>query len=200
MMSHNTKFNVRLKYVGSIADPSTDKAEAIKHLMVKCDNDFVPPLSFREDTTRAISDMILHEMDIEPYFELILAQKNIIAYHENEVIAFLTFQNNFTNHSYFPTKANENDIINYISTIIVDKEFRRLHVASKLYDFIEQLLPNDMLSQCVATRTWSTNESHIKLLDKRGYELTCTMHKDRTTAVGKLDSFYFCKRISVNQS
>jgi ribosomal protein S18 acetylase RimI-like enzyme len=198
-MTHTTEFDIQLKYVGSIADPMSDKAVAIKRLLIKHDNDFVPPLSFREDATRAIADMKLHETDIVPYFETILAQKNIIALHDNKIIAFLSFQHNYENHFPFSTVAKEGDVINYISTIIVEKEFRRLLVANRLYEFIEHSLPNDMSSQCVSTRTWSTNESHIKLLAKRDYELTCTMHKDRRTSVGLLDSIYFCKRITANQ-
>ncbi|MDR2971769.1 MAG: GNAT family N-acetyltransferase, partial [Bacteroidales bacterium] len=96
---------------------------------------------------------------------------------------------------YFPSVFRSGDVINYITTICTHPDFRGRKLASQLYEFIEKSLPNTVKAECVSTRTWNTNIEHIRLLEKRGYKLTCTLHEDRRDEDGTmLDTVYYCKR------
>jgi ribosomal protein S18 acetylase RimI-like enzyme len=125
----------------------------------------------------------------------VLAQENIVAVNAaNEIVAFMSFKNHYPHSENFPGVAEKCDVISYISTICVLCEYRRFGIARRFYELVETKLPQNI--NCVSTRTWSTNNSHIRLLEKRGYALTRTIFNDRVTDTGeKLDTVYFCKRV-----
>jgi len=184
-------------YCGSINKGNT-VADDIHKLMVLCDDEFKPRLSKRTDAVRALSAQIgdAHPMNIEPYFEIILQQKNIIAIVDGNIGSFMSFKHDFDKPYYFPAVLREGDSINYITTICTHPDFRGKKLATQLYDYIEKSLSNDVRANCVATRTWNTNIGHIGLLQKRGYKLTCTLHEDRKDDDGTvLDTVYYCKRL-----
>jgi ribosomal protein S18 acetylase RimI-like enzyme len=166
--------------------------------MQVCDKEFVPPLSFRTDALAKIADQHADQADITPYWRQILAQNNLVAANRaGEIVAFMSFKNEFEQAEYFAGVAESGDVINYISTICVLPDYRRLHITSRFYDLMEEDLPPIAHGECVATRTWSANQSHIRLLNKRGYKLTYTIPNDRSTESGeKLDTIYFCKQVA----
>jgi len=189
---------IAIRYIGSISDETSTEAQAIKNIMVACDNDFVPPLSWREKASGAIGDQNLHAPDIRPYWLEILAQKNIVALAEDgEVVAFMSFKSKYAHPEYFPDVVKEGDGINYISTICVLSDYRRFGITRRFYEMMEENLPPSVHGECVSTRTWATNDGHIRLLEKRGYVLTYTIPEDRVLDTGeKLDTVYFCKRLA----
>jgi ribosomal protein S18 acetylase RimI-like enzyme len=199
MINNKTELAIRLEFVGSLTNPNNQVATAIKNLIVICDEEFIPPLSYRENAVAPIAKMHVHEKDCESYFEIISVQNNIVAYCNDKIVAFMSFRHN-ESHDHFDGVVRDGDVVNYVSTICVDKNFRRYGIANRLYDFIENKnngLPRGVYGECVATRTWHTNESHIKLLDKRGYCLTDTLLNDRISNAGeKIDTVYFCKRLA----
>lgn len=170
----------------------------ILDVLIECDKEFVPPLSSRNSTKQADFNFIgIYDTDNKPmeYFKKITEQHNILAIEDGIVIAFMSFIYNYDRNELF-NKNNINDINNYISTICVRKEFRRKGITEKMYEYIENDLPNDIASQYVSTRTWSTNISHINLLKKRNYENTYTIKNDRILDDGaKVDTVYFCKNV-----
>ena len=115
-----------------------------------------------------------------------IKQENILAIQDGKVIGFLSFINN-----------HENKGKNYITTIVVDKDYRGQGIANQFYDFIETGLPKAVHSNYVYTRTWNTNFAHLKLLDKRGYTNTQTIKNDRTGPDGELlDTVYYGKKLN----
>jgi ribosomal protein S18 acetylase RimI-like enzyme len=200
MVRDNTKLVIRLEFVGSLTNTENTVSKAIKNLIVMCDEDFIPPLSYRGDTVEILAEMVMNEKkDYEPYFKKVSAQNNIIAYCGDKVVAFMSFKHDVP-HDHLSSVAKDGDVVNYVTTICVDKSFRRHGIAGCFYDFIENKkgdLPKEMCGDCVATRTWHTNESHITLLDKRGYCLAQKLIGDRiNNKTGeKIDTVYYCKRL-----
>jgi len=199
-MPNDNTTAIRIAFVGSLTDVNDPVAKAIKNLIIMCDDDFIPPLSSRGSTKGAIATMDMHVKDYEPYFKIVLGQKNIVAYCEDKIVAFMSFRHNEP-HDNIESVAKDGDIVNYVTTICVDKEYRGCRIATSFYEFIENKnndFPKEVFGECVATRTWHTNLPHIKLLCKRGYSLTHTLPKDRrvnNTKSEELDTVYYCKRL-----
>ncbi len=122
-------------------------------LMKKHDKDFVPPLSHRGSTTQGNLDH-LPEGNIENYFNEMLEQEFFIAFNEKQVVGFMTFRKNFVS----PVIKDANNI--YISTIIVDEDYRGRGITKDFY----RLCLHKYKQKHIFTRTWSQNMSHIGLL------------------------------------
>jgi ribosomal protein S18 acetylase RimI-like enzyme len=200
-----------IEYFGSIEISSTyvsalAKLEAlagyIKGLLKLSSKEFIPPLSFRKGSSGTKSLEVqkdLGDEGIERYFKKMLSQKNIVAINsKGEIVAFMSFIPDYKT-DLLQKGIDEKDKINYITTIIVDKAYRRHGVAAKLYAFIEESLPDEIHAQWVATRTWHTNYAHISLLKKRNFELLVTMHQERVYLDEKFDTVYYCKRVEREQ-
>ena len=197
MSGTKAEIKVDIRYLGSIADKNSKEAQAIKEIIIACDNDFIPPLTFRGDAKAPIKEQELHESDVTPYLTQVLAQENIVALNEeSEIVAFMSFKNKYPHTENFPGVYKDGDVVNYISTICVLEEYRRFGITRRFYELMEESLPKSVWGECVSTRTWSTNDGHLRLLEKRGYTLTHTIPEDRVTETGeKLDTVYYCKRL-----
>ncbi len=57
-----------------------------------------------------------------------------------------------------------------------------------MYDKLFEISKDDF----VATRTWSTNNSHMHLLDKKGFDLVSRLINDRGN---NIDTVYYAKKI-----
>ena len=65
-----------------------------------------------------------------------------------------------------------------------------------MYEYIENILINNIESPYISTRTWASNIPHINLLKKRSYENTYTIKNDRILEDGtKIDTVYFGKNL-----
>ena len=188
-----------IKYHGSITKGSIE-ADAVHNLIILCDDEFKPRLSVRSSTSEPLSkqeqirdiNIGIPSADIEPYFNIVLQQKNIMAIVNGAIVAFMSFKHDFDKPHCFPAVGV--GTVNYITTICVHPDVRRRGIATQLYDYIENSLPSDVGANCVATRTWNTNMKHIDLLKKRGYKLSYTIREDRKDEDGTmLDSVYYCK-------
>jgi len=193
----------RIAFVGSLPNVNDPVAKAIKNLIIKCDKDFIPPLSSRGIVGgRDIENGDVKDVgvqDDERYFRIVLKQKNIVAYCEDNIVAFMSFRHNEP-HDPFTGVVEAGDVVNYVTTICVEEKYRGYGIASRFYDFVENKnndLPKEVYGDCVATRTWHTNVPHIELLKKRGYSLTHILVNDRdgNEPGEKLDTVYYCKRL-----
>ena len=65
-------------------------------------------------------------------------------------------------------------------------------ITNQFYKIIEEIVKGQTTSAFIATRTWSTNKTHIKILTDLGYKVILTIKNDR----GKgLHTVYFAKEI-----
>ena len=153
----------------------------IKKLLEKCDNEFVPPLSSRKSTTQ--ENLIdLNNGGIDDYLEAIKNQNFILAIHQGVIVGFMSFKKNYTCEHI----SNSYSINIYITTIIVDPEFRKRGISRSLYHYVLDRYKD----RYIFTRTWSTNYSHISLLESLKFENYCTLLNDRGNNIHTL---YFCK-------
>lgn len=156
----------------------TDKTKkqfkrGISLLVQKYDNEFVPPLSSRGSAS-STSLRDCNNDNISDYIESMKSQDFIVVLDkDNKVVGFL---------SYVHKEVCCIDC-NYVSTIIVDKDYREQGVAKELYSVLEKLskLP-------IIVRTWSTNYKNRSILSNLGYGCIKTIKDDRGVGI---DTLYF---------
>ena len=178
---------LEIKYAGS----SLTKGEwdDIWDIICECDSEFVPPLSSRNSSTQ--SNLLIGRQEDQTdkkakpyvYFEGIKNQEFILAEIEGRVVGFLTFRTN-----YICDALQDFGVSNYITTLCVDKKHRKQGILSRMYDHMENELPEGIHCSKVSTRTWSQNNAHIGMLLKRGYGLQKTLNDDRGPGI---DTLYF---------
>lgn len=152
---------IELKFEEEI-DINTVLAKSIYDILVSCDNEFVPPLSTRNATTQTDFNSIVSCEIPYQYWINILKQKNILAYVDDCLAGFMSFKCNYDIGNWFNVKIGKNIINNYISTVCIYKDYRRLGLAKKMYNYIENNLPNKYRS----SKDWCTLAQIIKLLYK----------------------------------
>ena len=134
-------------------------ADDIMELLKLYDNQFVPPLSCRNSTTQQeLYEGNSLKGSLNDYFDEICNQSILVALEKNKVIGFISFKKN-----YFPPELVRKTTPNiYITTLIVHEHHRCKGIASKLY----HTLIKRFKGYNIYTRTWSTNNNHIKILRK----------------------------------
>lgn len=176
--------NINIKITSPIDDLLQKE---IWRLLTVIDEEFTPPLSSRTCTTQKnLSEISPNNKDLNHYYNELLSQNIISAYSEQKFIGMMSFINNYSSR-FLPNKYS----YNYITTLGVFPEFRGKKIAYNLYDFILHKLPSHLICDCIATRTWSTNTSHIKLLKKLGFYLAYTIPNERSNGV---DTVYYINK------
>ena len=172
-----------------------EKSSCLKNSLLEvlkeCSDEFLPPLSQRSGTRQ--TDFAQDNQDgIDDYFNNLLDQHNLIVVENGQTISFMSFIHNYKNEIF---NKFDDGINNYVSTICTSVKHRGKGLVKALYDKIESELPRGLMGKFVSTRTWSTNDSHIAILNKRGYMLIHRVENDRTMPDGtKVDTVYFAKR------
>ncbi len=154
--------------------------EKIREMLREYDKEFVPPLSTRKGTGQ-IKDLENQEKShqgIQKYYQDVLTQDHILATKNEKLVGFLTFI-----HGFEHKKIENYNPANYVSTILVEKEYRKKGVASKLYDKLLHGLPEEKKLENITARTWSGNKPHQNLLEKLGFERIHTIKNDRGNGI-----------------
>lgn len=175
---------VNIQYV----DEPEQYGDEIRRLLEVADEEFVPPLSGREGTTQTDGLQEQRNNALDEYYEECINQSFILAHEEETVQGFLSFRQGYKNEtlgSYSPSS--------YISTIIVDPTERRKGYARSMYDELLTNTSDTVLGQYVTTRTWSTNENHLDLLDDLGFRLLTRIEDDRGNGI---DTVYYGIEVS----
>ena len=166
----------------------TDKhlLEGVWQLLCRYDHDFVPPLSAREYTNQSALTG-LHTVTAEPkqYFDNLKKQSFLVAVEQGELAGFMSFRP----HEICADLNDEVDTI-YITTIIVNEAFRGRGITAQFYSEIWTLAQES--NQHITTRTWSTNNSHIRVLSKAGLQEIKRIENGRGQGI---DTVYFRKSI-----
>ena len=168
------------------------QAEQGKHdkeildMLIQGDAEFVPPLSARSSTTQSdLTGTANVNGGVLNYFNELKKQRILVATEEDKLVGFVSFKENFVNE-----KIGEECLPNiYISTLLVAPSGRGKALTRKMYEtlFAEYQNAN------IFTRTWSTNEAHIKILSKFGFETILVLENDRGDGI---DTVYFKKGIN----
>ena len=177
--------------------PALDEAqgEGVWQLLEKYGEDFVPPLSRRESTCQQGLQLEASSASHGPqaYFAEMRGQHFVLAMENGRVAGFLTFR-----YGHIPdilSSLAERDLLGlYITTIIVDGAFRRQGLARGFYARLMALFPRER--RLISTRTWSSNISHISLLEKLGFAGPVRIPNDRGPGI---DTVYYYKTLEAER-
>ena len=168
----------------SVEKLTEEQEQLVYQICVKADTDFVPPLSARTDTIQKFKDIpnVPNSNGPKVFFDEIKKEQFIFIINEGKIEGFMSFIKDYELHL-----DDEIIICDYITTIIIDSKNRNKGYTKKMYDVIL----NERKGRNIGTRTWSTNHSHLHILDKLGFKLVRTDKDDR----GKnIDSVYYLKK------
>lgn len=156
-------------------------------LLCKYDHSFIPALSSRQSTSQSNLTHQEHT-NIQPYdyFQNILKQSIFLAVNdENKAIGFMSYKPSFISED-----IQDNIDTIYITTIIVDEDYRGHGVTTTFYQLIEKL--GNKAKKPIMTRTWSTNHAHISVLQKIGMKEIKRLIGARGNGI---DTVYYRKEI-----
>ena len=137
------------------------QTERLWELTCLADREFVPPLSFRSGT---VQKDLLHLAETgKPvaYFKELLGQKFFFSLADTgEIIGFMSYRDNY---------SPDDDISPgfYVSTVFICPEQRGKGLVKELYRAI--LGEAQQVGHSVLTRTWSSNDAHIRVLIRFGF-------------------------------
>ena len=166
---------------------SNEQEKIVWEIVKQADTDFVPPLSARADTVQKFRDIPNVKGDKEPFnfFEEIKKETFIFIINNGKIEGFMSFIKDYK------LKINDNIVIcDYITTIIIDSKNRNKGYTKKMYDVIL----SERKEKNIATRTWSTNHSHMHILDKLCFKLVQRDIDDRGV---NIDTVYYLKNPSI---
>ncbi len=161
---------------------SEKQKKEIWALVREADHEFVPPLSARKGTTQVeLTGMDAKEIPAE-YFEALTKQSFILCIKRFRVVGFMSY---IKDHR-LEAGQSLNVVCDYISTIIVKKEYRKHGYTTAMYEKLFSCRPG----RVYATRTWSSNHAHLSLLDRLGFRLALRIIDDRGPGV---DTVYYVR-------
>lgn len=165
-------------------------ASQVWNILVEADTAFIPPLSMRTSGTQTglKSTLAAQSAGTIAYFESIPHQHIITASpatRAETLAGFLSFRPGF----HLPNVPKMKPY-HYVTTVIVRPAFRGNRVTQRMYENL--LATARELNQGVATRTWATNEAHIRLLHQLGFAEIHRIPDDRGPGI---DTVYFAKDI-----
>jgi len=173
---------VRLIRPGQYAGVAT----SVWELLQAVDGEFVPPLSGRDSTTTKSLQGQRSVSGPTAYFEALLQQHALLALDGDRVVALMSFRVGERE-----AQLGECVPATYISTVAVLPEARRRGLARRLYAEVMRL-PSELASPCLGTRTWSTNDTHLPLLEALGFHEVTRLTDHRGPGV---DTVYFARAL-----
>lgn len=142
--------------------------------------EFVPPLTSREGTTQSeLCERAPKATAPGGYLKKMLQQDLILCRYEDHTAGFLSFRSDHQDRRYAdlcPCLC--------VSTVAVGHRDRRRGIARALYQELFDL-PAPM-HPWIVLRTWSTNNSHLELLDRLGFSTILHLEDDRAAGVDTL--------------
>ena|SRR5690606_3584312 len=158
--------------------------DGVWQLLCKYDHSFIPPLSARENTFQAeLTGALINKTEPRQYFEILKQQAFLVALDHNEVVGFMSYRPHYQCED-----LNDHIHTIYVTTIIVDEAQRGKGITSSFYKEILALAASQAMP--VTTRTWSTNASHIHILEKFGFHEVKRIQNGRGP---NIDTVYYRK-------
>ncbi len=168
-----------IKIIHTVGIPSKYSSD-IRELLRLCDREFVPPLSFRDNTSQ--TDFKKEGgVSAEPvtYYKSLCSQENYFVVKDHTVIALMSYVKDYVSDVTAKHMPNV-----YISTLIVHPDYRRRGLAGKLY----ARMLKDNAQRYIFTRTWSQNNGHIRILSGLKFYECLRLENDRGEGI---DTVYF---------
>lgn len=180
LIAEYPKADYTIKHYNILKDK--DVWDSVDSLLRECDDEFVPALS-----SRGYHGEILPEKKQDTtnfsYMRELRDQHILTIETADGICGFLSFY-----HKYPDDEFKTIGLSNYIMTICVTHSERRKGFGHALYDFLLNHLDERYRMRYVSTRTWSTNESHIHLLKKLGFQED---HIEVNARGNNIDTIYY---------
>lgn len=163
--------------------------EDIWEILKLCDKEFYPPLSERSSSyqkTFAPASGAVSQDGPRAYFDEMIKQEFLLTYLDSGMAGFMTFR---TGYLYDKLGDAYNPSL-YMTTACVKPEYRDHGIMTALYTQMEQEMTRKFDCPVVTTRTWSTNDTQMRMLPHLGYVPICILKDDRGPGV---DTVYFGK-------
>lgn len=163
-------------------EKNSQHLNAVKRLIEASDTEFIPTLSARSSTTQQslITPAESHK-NCDLYFQEICAQNILIAMDSKDnLLGFMSYRENYI-CEHIAKEFLDNL---YVTTVIVDKAARGHAIAGAFYQYLKELYPDHYLF----TRTWSSNASHIRILNEQDFIVHKILKDDRGEGI---DTVYF---------
>lgn len=159
-------------------------------LICRYNNAFIPPLSVRKHTDQGmLKGLEVNEGNPKAYFDEMKEQAFILCIGAGDkVLGFMSLKEEAKINELQELIGNRRN--SYVSTLIVDQDFRGQGIAAEMYDYLENHLSMGKRPEVISTRTWSTNESHIIILNRKGFSEALRITNDRGSGI---DTVYFYK-------
>lgn len=159
--------------------PLPDQAEpsmlgTVRRLLVEVDPEFVPGLSSRLDTC---STAPTSDSSISAYFRAMLSESWILARWNGSIVGIASFVSEYDRP---PIRAWSPTV--HVTTLAVDAAHRRRGLAWAMYAELKRAASASGL-RYLTTRTWSTNSSHLELLERLGFEEVVRVGDDRASGI-----------------
>lgn len=151
---------------------------AVWELLQQVDSEFVPPLSSRRDT---LSMTPTSGNSLADYFRAMSHESWVVAALDGLIIGFVSFV-----VGQDPPALSNSSPSAYATTVVVSRAHRHCGAALSMYAELKQVTRAAGL-RYVTTRTWSTNDSHLRLLYRLGFEVVFRVGDERTAGI---DSIY----------
>lgn len=168
-----------------VREKVTDEAErrAVYEILVECDEDFVPPLSFRAGTRQTDwTHKGATQEGVRDYFETVMQQHVLLWKRGEEILGFMSFRpHEITPH------LEEFGRVCYLSTLCVRHACRGQGLSPKIYR-VAQEWAWEHGGEITVLRTWSTNAAQMHLMEKLGYVEKARLVNDRGEGV---DTVYY---------
>ena len=172
---------MELKYFETVADCSY--ADDIQALLALADKEFIPPLSARGSSTQqnlTCTDAV--SAGANAYYRTISTQPVIVATENGRCYGFMAFKKDYVCEYYHKTPNL------YASTCVVHPDARGKGLMRGFYQEMIDLFPHCS----IYTRTWHTNISHLKVLEKLGFSLLIRLPDHRGPG---MDTVYFVREV-----
>jgi ribosomal protein S18 acetylase RimI-like enzyme len=156
-------------------------------VLEKTDQEYFPPLSRREAGAIDQPPLIRKSLWPQPvdYFNEILKEHVLLASIGGKMVGMITYVPRFESKTISAVSP-----CTYLDTVGVIPGYRRHGIATMLYkSLFEQ--PTVQALEHVALRTWSTNVSHMGLLEKLGFDEIERHVDERAPGV---DTVYFARK------
>ncbi len=158
-------------------DLTEAQKEDVMNLLIEADNDFIPPLSSRSSTVNQNPASTDPEFKIPlEYFDELNTQKFILATDKGRIVAFLSYKDDML----LKIKEQE-EVVTYISTVIVQKDIRNQGIAHKLLaTCIKKCNKSKTL---VSSATWNKNSAYGIVLYDFGFAPFKVIENDNDNGV-----------------
>lgn len=178
---------MKLLYCETLCQPS--HLEGVLRLLRRYGDDFTPSLFGRSGTCQQGLAPSGGGGTIDAYFAAMRQQPFLLSLEDDTVTGFFTFRRDFVPPP-LSELARPGLLGLYITTILVDAAQRRRGTARQFYRHFMSLYPDQ--DRLISTRTWSTNASHIGLLEKLRFDGPVRLKDDRGPGI---DTVYYYKHL-----